>query len=278
MLTAFATTQKLTIDFHSFVHPFTRTPNKPLIHPPIPRGVSQSPGKTANPSSSASHNPQVPQTQCPLTQVRKKLIEIFPSKILNPNSECPITITLFPIGSGTDFCTVHKLYVRGHEIASGGMNRTGMVEDWMSLEWDNQIGALVAELLDKAYLPGSHVRGARAPLQKPGGDEMFSMLYDKGFMYDSTLLAGPGKLGSGSILPWPVTLDVPYSPRYQCLTPKCPKRSFPGLWEVPLVRLVNPELNRICAYLDDCLVTMKSPDDVYKLLYRNFHQHYETNR
>ena len=40
------------------------------------------------------------------------------------------------------------MYVRGHKIASGGMNRTGMIEDWMSLDWDNQIGAMVAELTD----------------------------------------------------------------------------------------------------------------------------------
>ena len=28
--------------------------------------------------------------------------------------------------------------------------------------------------------------------------------------------------------PWPVTLDTKWS---QCLTPKCPKNSYPGLWE-----------------------------------------------
>ena len=219
-----------------------------------------------------------PNAKRPFRQVRKDLIEIFPDKILNPHTECPITITVFAVGSGTDYCSVHKMYVRGHEIASGGMNRTGMTEHWTKLEWDNQLGTAATDLTDKAYLPGNHVRGARAPLQKPGGDEMFSMLYDKGFMYDSTLLAGPRELGAEVLLPWPVTLDVPYYPRFQCLTPKCPERSFPGLWEVPLVRLVNPELGRHCAYLDDCLVTMKKPDDVYQFLYRNFHQHYETNR
>ena len=93
--------------------------------------------------------------------------------------DCPASITLFVLGSGSDYCAVHKMYVRGHEIATYGVNRTGNTEDWTELDWEQQFVDHAELMVEKAFLPDDHVRGARTPLQKPGGDDQFSTLYNK---------------------------------------------------------------------------------------------------
>ena len=71
------------------------------------------------------------------------------------------------------------MYVRGHAIATYGVNRTGNTEDWTELDWEQQFIDHAEEMVEKAFLPDDHVRGARTPLQKPGGDDQFSTLYGK---------------------------------------------------------------------------------------------------
>ena len=207
--------------------------------------------------------------------IRKSLIDIFPDSLKNPISECPVSITVFVLGSGSDYCAVHRLYTRGHEIASYGRNRTGQTEGWTEFDWEKLFADHQEEMTEKAFLPDDHVRGVRTPLQKPGGNPQFSMLYTKGFLYDATLLAGWQSLDSAKQPSWPVTLDVPW---YPCLTPQCPNKSYDGFWEMPLLRLVNTENGRLCAFLDDCAMTFKTAKDVYHFLYKNFRHHYETNR
>ena len=97
-------------------------------------------------------------------------------------------------------------------------------------------------------------------------------------MYDSTLLGGAKSLEEEQLPPWPITLDVPFYPRFQCLTPVCPVKSYDGFWELPILRLINPENGRMCAFLDDCVVSLRTPKDVYRMLYQNFRHHYDTNR
>lgn len=86
---------------------------------------------------------------------------------------------MFVLGSGSDYCAVHKLYVRGHEIATYGVNRTGNTEEWTEFDWEKQFIDHAEEMVEKAFLPDDHVRGARTPLQKPGGDNQFNTLYNK---------------------------------------------------------------------------------------------------
>ncbi|KAI0211048.1 hypothetical protein LSAT2_004157 [Lamellibrachia satsuma] len=96
---------------------------------------------------------------------RKKIIDVFPDKLRNPITDCPIAITLFVVGTGSDYCAIHRLYVRGHEIATGGFNRTGNTEGWTPLDWERQLADHQTRLVEESYLPEDHVRGARAPLQ-----------------------------------------------------------------------------------------------------------------
>ena len=55
--------------------------------------------------------------------------------------------------TGTDYCSVHKLFIRGHEIATGGQNRTGNVEDWKEENWEQQLSIHAEILTEKAFLP-----------------------------------------------------------------------------------------------------------------------------
>lgn len=61
---------------------------------------------------------------------------------------------------------------------------------------------------------------------------------------------------------------------------KCPTRSFPGLWEVPINPLYN-EFNT-CHHADQCVFPAASDEDdiesIVDFLKENFERHYNTNR
>ena len=64
--------------------------------------------------------------------------------------------------------------------------------------------------------------------------------------------------------------------RHKCWIPPCPSKSYPGLWEVPLVHWEDL-LGYRCAMADACH-NPGDADEVYQLLMNNFKRHYETNR
>ena len=57
---------------------------------------------------------------------------------------------------------------------------------------------------------------------------MFKMLYDMNFTYDSSMPVYENTPPS-----WPYTLD--YKIFHDCMIPPCPTKSYPGVWEVPMV-------------------------------------------
>ncbi len=210
---------------------------------------------------------------------RDAITNLFPDKLKNPNG-CPVSITLFVVSQGSDDCLVHKLYVRGHEIALAGMNRTGSTTttEWGETEWERAIEEQRIQIVDKSRVAQDHVVGMRAQRQKPGGDPQFSMLFNLGYEYDSTLQAGPhSELSDQQFYPWPFTLDTPFQELgFVCKNWPCPVRSYVGFWEIPVVPLIGP--SRACAYLDDCIFRMRLSDEVANLLYRHFRFVYTGNR
>ena len=72
--------------------------------------------------------------------------------------------------------------------------------------------------------------------------------------------------------------DIHWGNRFQCLKRRCPTKSYDGFWELPALRLVNPENSRICAFLNDSVVSLRTPNNACRLLYLNFRHHYDTNR
>lgn len=82
-----------------------------------------------------------------------------------------------------------------------------------------------------------------------GGDAQYAMLKDNKFRYDSSMVTG--QLYSNHRPPiWPFTLDTPPDSTTCNLTP-CPTCSYPGLWEIPLIRWYGS--NQVaCAMPDAC--------------------------
>lgn len=68
----------------------------------------------------------------------------------------------------------------------------------------------------------------RAPFLAIGGNNMFKMLHDVNFTYDSSMPVYENRPPS-----WPYTLD--YKIFHDCMIPPCPTKSYPGVWEVPMV-------------------------------------------
>lgn len=107
------------------------------------------------------------------------------------------------------------------------------------------------------------------PVQQVGGNNMFKMLWDTNFTYDSSMPIYENRPPS-----WPYTLD--YKLFHDCMIPPCPTRSYPGLWEVPMV--MWQDLNGGRCSMGDACSNPPTPDGVYKMLIKNFERHYTTNR
>nr|KAG5692576.1 hypothetical protein BaRGS_024136 [Batillaria attramentaria] len=107
------------------------------------------------------------------------------------------------------------------------------------------------------FVSGDHtnmdlVVGMRAPYLVLGGDDQYSMLKDRGFLYDSSM--NGGSLDQDPI--WPFTLDFPPTPR-ACDSEWCPAGSYPRLWEVPIVLEALHEFLHVLSGMNDVwLVTM----------------------
>lgn len=121
-------------------------------------------------------------------------------------------------------------------------------------------------------------RAARAPTdnltvvlsaEQVGGNNMFKMLWDTNFTYDSSMPIYENRPPS-----WPYTLD--YKLFHDCMIPPCPTRSYPGLWEVPMV--MWQDLNGGRCSMGDACSNPPTADGVYKMLIKNFERHYTTNR
>ena len=209
-------------------------------------------------------------------ETRAGISDIFPARIRNPVHDCPMGVTLFAVAADTNDCAAHLLYVRGHEIALGGLTEQ-QTRNASAKTWLRDVKRQRHDLSNRSYIPESHIRGFRAPLLRPGGDEQFEAMYDHGFLYDSSLIAEPLNVDANISRPWPFTLDIPYDSTFRCQAGgKCPKHSYPAFWEVPVTGLVTEW--RTCAFIDNCLTTMRSSEDVYRWLYRNYRAHRDGNR
>lgn len=113
------------------------------------------------------------------------------------------------------------------------------------------------------------IRGLRVPYLKPGWNRQFLMMKEFGFVYDSSI---PAPLSDPPL--WPYTLD--FKIPHKCIgRRKCPSRSFPGIWEMPLNQLVFEEYG--CAFVDSCPPYF-SQDEIFDIFMTNFNRHYNSNR
>lgn len=98
---------------------------------------------------------------------------------------------------------------------------------------------------------------------------MYKMLYDSNFTYDSSMPVYENRPPS-----WPYTLD--YKIFHDCMIPPCPTRSYPGVWQVPMV--MWQDLNGGRCSMGDACSNPSDAEGVTKMIMKNFERHYTTNR
>jgi len=193
--------------------------------------------------------------------------EIFRDYRLNPNG-CPISATFYVSHEWTDYSQVQNLYASGHEIASHSISHS-YGEQFSKSKWMLEMVGQRELLSAFAGIPLEDIRGMRAPFLAIGGDNMFEMMYEANFTYDSSMPVYENKPPA-----FPYTMD--YKMPHDCMIPPCPEKAYPGLWQIPLV-MWNDLGNGRCSMLDACS-NPNNPEDVFKLLWTNFARHYNTNR
>ncbi|XP_029157650.1 uncharacterized protein LOC114930071 isoform X1 [Nylanderia fulva] len=193
--------------------------------------------------------------------------DLFEKGRKNPNG-CPISATFYVSHEWTDYSQVQNLYAAGHEIASHTVSHS-FGEQFSARKWAREVAGQREILAAYGGVKLEDVRGMRAPFLSVGGNNMFKMLWDTNFTYDSSMPIYENRPPS-----WPYTLD--YKLFHDCMIPPCPTRSYPGLWEVPMV--MWQDLNGGRCSMGDACSNPPTPDGVYKMLIKNFERHYTTNR
>ncbi|KAJ2940615.1 hypothetical protein O0L34_g14721 [Tuta absoluta] len=193
--------------------------------------------------------------------------DLFEKGRVNPNG-CPISATFYVSHEWTDYSQVQNLYSAGHEMASHTISHS-FGEQFSQKKWNREVGGQREILAAYGGVKLEDVRGMRAPFLSVGGNKMFKMLYDSNFTYDSSLPVYENRPPS-----WPYTLD--YKLFHDCMIPPCPTKSYPGVWEVPMVMWQDLNGGR-CSMGDACANPPES-EGVYKMLLKNFDRHYTTNR
>ncbi|OQV24831.1 hypothetical protein BV898_01419 [Hypsibius exemplaris] len=193
---------------------------------------------------------------------------IFSDQRRNPNG-CPIRGTFYVSHEWTDYNLVQNLYSSGHEIASHSISHPFPGRNFTQQDWTDEIEGQREILTRYGNVKRQDIRGMRAPFLQTGGDSQFDMLWREGFTYDSSMSVYQNKPPM-----WPFTLD--HAIPFNCQIGPCPTKSYPGLWEMPLVQW-NDLVGMRCAMVDGCHRPANA-EQVYQLLMSNFKRHYESNR
>ncbi|KAG7310768.1 hypothetical protein JYU34_003582 [Plutella xylostella] len=193
--------------------------------------------------------------------------DLFEKGRVNPNG-CPISATFYVSHEWTDYSQVQNLYAAGHEMASHTISHS-FGEQFSQKKWNREVGGQREILAAYGGVKLEDVRGMRAPFLSVGGNKMFKMLYDSNFTYDSSMPVYENRPPS-----WPYTLD--YKLFHDCMIPPCPTKSYPGVWEVPMV--MWQDLNGGRCSMGDACANPPNAEGVYKMLLKNFDRHYTTNR
>ncbi|XP_045156417.2 uncharacterized protein LOC123522945 [Mercenaria mercenaria] len=184
----------------------------------------------------------------------------------NPNG-CKVRGTFFASERGTMRQIAKNLVKLGAEVAMQGLHEHHY-ENSQHMEKE-----ILAQMNAQRKI-GINATGWKTPELKSLGNEQFRLLQKYGFKYDATLsenLPAPNKNK-----PWPYTLDFGYTG--ECVIPKCPTQSFPGLWEIPSVALMDYRKMFECSYVDGCMLNPPTSSDTAKFLWDNFMFNYKTNR
>lgn len=198
------------------------------------------------------------------SQVFMKYRKLFSGERKNPNN-CPISCTFFLSQLGTRDEFMSYLSNKGQEIAMRGSSsfRSPTIE-----QFNEDLSSQKHDMAQK----GLQVFGWRSPELKPRGDQQFSLLTNEKLHYDSTLVLSVGKAGKQ----WPFTLDFGWT--NDCVINECPKRKYPGLWEVPSVPVIDYQNLYPCNYVDGCMYSPQTAEETFQFLWNNFERSYMSNK
>ncbi|XP_032307392.1 uncharacterized protein LOC6497677 isoform X7 [Drosophila ananassae] len=194
--------------------------------------------------------------------------ELFNNKTRSNPNGCPLRGTFYVSHEWTDYGMVQDMYSDGHEMASHTVSHS-FGEQFSQKKWTREIAGQREILAAYGGVKLSDVRGMRAPFLSVGGNKMYKMLYDSNFTYDSSMPVYENRPPS-----WPYTLD--YKIFHDCMIPPCPTRSYPGVWQVPMV--MWQDLNGGRCSMGDACSNPSDAEGVTKMIMKNFERHYTTNR
>merc|ERR1712142_1437473 len=153
---------------------------------------------------------------------------LFNGTFKNPNG-CAIRATHFLTQSYTDYSLVNRYWHVGHEMASHSISHRNDLKYWKNMEvdgWKDEMVGLRKMIGQFASIDPCEVKGHRAPFLQGGGDNMFTMLSENNFLYDSSWpTRAYGYVDAENGL-YPYTLD--FASIQDCPIEPCPKCSYPG--------------------------------------------------
>jgi len=188
----------------------------------------------------------------------------------NPN-ECPMRGTFFVSHEYSSYQMVADLYQKGHEIAINSITSRQLSAESYD-EWVQEMVGMRSMLSKWANISTADMNGLRAPRLKPGGKSQYDMMYEYGFLWDSSVTVPPLNTPL-----WPYSLD--YEIPHKCRSDGCPTSQYPGLWEFPLnTHYVKDYEGGHCPYLDQCVLFNFEPVDILAWFQEDFNRHYTTNR
>ncbi|KAK7101667.1 hypothetical protein V1264_020012 [Littorina saxatilis] len=193
----------------------------------------------------------------------------------NPNG-CPVRGCLFVSGSGTDYDLVYPMYAMGMEIASHTLSHKFPHTWWATAsyqEYVDEVEGMRKKLVSDAGVPYEAIKGFRVPFLQVGADNMYKSLYDNKFVYDTSMFTGSVWEGSDPV--WPFTLDYSVPDEF-CQHKPCPKKQYPGFWEIPVQRWYGVD-GISCAMPDGCTASADAEEDM-EFFRSNFKRYYESNR
>ncbi|PVD19321.1 hypothetical protein C0Q70_19808 [Pomacea canaliculata] len=198
----------------------------------------------------------------------------------NPNN-CSVSSTVFVPTTENFVPYLLGLLSRRHEVAMYGKEGykytpTPSVEEQVAeqlMQFATQINNI--QLKPNA---GALNRGWRSPINSVFNDKVLTALVKGGVQYDSSVTIDRSRPYK-DLIPWPYTLDFGFQDVCSGSQSQCPVKRHPGLWEIPIVPLVDTKQEYTCTFVDAC--TINRPilaEETHKYLLNNFDFNYNHNR
>ncbi|XP_059176902.1 chitin deacetylase 1-like [Physella acuta] len=189
---------------------------------------------------------------------------------------CPVRLTLFVSDTWTNYTQVQKLWLAGAEVAAFSKSGYGQTEYFYKTitkeKLREEIGGQKQNFVKKAKIPPYAIRGFRIPYFSAAGDDMFDVLAEENYDYDSSLLITRDSMQAPPT--WPATLT--YKWPFKCKLGHCPLSNHSSIWEVPVQMLYDLNDTFECQYIDACTNAPTTEEGAFQLLWRNFLPYYKS--